>query len=184
MTRLGCLTPLLMAILAPFLLLFGISEQEEFVIPPTVEIEPAWVNFGANANSTLTVNVPEVMLRVCSSSLADHTLYVRMWRDSFGDTYPARTWQFIVDPDGSLQEASYQDADSTLWTSINNIEDGAWVASEAGCVTLRNMEGPGDTLEGVVYNTAASLGTWPSEDWSIPCYSATDGLGLCDSGSR
>ncbi|MBZ0309194.1 MAG: hypothetical protein K8I82_24225 [Anaerolineae bacterium] len=187
MMRAGCLMPLLMAIVAPFMMLFGISDSQTSTIvelPPTEVVAATWANFGSSANSSLTVNEAEVMLRVCSENLALYPLHVRMWRNAFGADYSARTWQFIVDTDGTLLEASYQDADTTEWITILDIEDGAWVEQEAGCITLRNMEGPGDTLEGVEYNTAAALDMPPSEDWPIPCYFATDGLGLCDTQSR
>lgn len=187
MTRAGCLMPLLMAIFGPLMMLFGIDESQTSTIveiPPTEVVAATWANFGPSANSTLTVNNAEVMLRVCSDNLSLYPLHVRMWRDAVGTDYPARTWQFIVDTDGTMLEASYQDVGSTDWITILNIEDGAWVEQEADCVTLRNMEGPGDTLEGVAYNTAAALDMPPSEDWPIPCYSATNGLGLCDTQSR
>jgi ribosomal protein L7/L12 len=47
------------------------------------------------------------------------------------------------------------------------------------CVTFEDLDGAGDVLEDKTYKVWATLQAEPEMQWPVPCYAATNGLGLC-----
>ena len=53
------------------------------------------------------------------------------------------------------------------------------------CVTFNDMDGSGPAFTNVDYHTAAALGAPPDSSWPTgACYTATGGVGLCDTINR
>lgn len=48
------------------------------------------------------------------------------------------------------------------------------------CVTFWNLDGDGSLLDNTPYTTRAALNQPPNDSWSVPCFHATGGRGLCD----
>ena len=51
------------------------------------------------------------------------------------------------------------------------------------CITFWDLDGSGPVLNNTPYTTKAALNQLPDDNWPVPCYTATGGQGLCDSGS-
>lgn len=74
--------------------------------------------------------------------------------------------------------------------AVGNLPPRYWEGEQvatSNSLTLRDLDGPGDTLTGVKYYTVASLSPIPKEDVAkmrTSCFASTGGTQLCDSASR
>ncbi len=77
-------------------------------------------------------------------------------------------------------------ADNLNGNTVNvlfNRDGRSWNYSQkatSNCVTFYDMDGAGPLNLHTTYYSRAALNQSPNSSWSIPCYSATGGKGLCD----
>lgn len=113
--------------------------------------------FNGNVSSALNITTAQARLDVCANNIPGRPVYATLYRGPVG-TIGERLWRFTINTPGN-----------------------------ATCITFVDMDGAGDTLQGVTYYTVAS--TRPISDADAKakrssCFSATGGYQLCDARAR